>query len=646
VRILQSRCAVVRVLALGALLAVAGARDAWAQDRVLFWPEVDVTARLDADGRLHVRERQVMRFTGDWNGGERRFTIRPGQDFEFLRMARIDEAGAEKAMVKGDLDVLHGWDWAGNNTVRWRSRLPSDPPFANTDLTYVLEYEYGDIVEPLPDGTYSLDHDFAFTEREGMIARFTLSLEIDPAWRPPSDFTGRYEASPLVPGQGYVVNLPLVRVAPSRPADVHFGTPPAIRQGLVAVLAGGMIVLVVLLVMREARLGRFAEPIPPGSITAEWLEQEVFAHLPEVIGAEWDDRTAAPEVAATLARLVQEKKLSSTVKTEKVWMFSNHELHLRLEVPRSQFTGYERALVDALFASGEDTTDTARVRERYRKTGFDPAAILRKPLQQIVESTSPGGKGTRPSRIPTLLLVVAAIALIALGARERTTDFLIALGVMAASMPMYAIAAAFAASWQRRVADLPVAMLGFLIPLGIGLGIFATMFLAQGRFRVGPFVLAGLVAWLLALANSVLNIARSRHAPERIARRQRLTAARELFRTELAKEQPALRDEWFPWLVAFGLGPHIDRWFDAFGGESKRSTVLVPAGSGSGRGGASGGQSWSGFGGGGGFSGGGGGASFGAAIGGFAASVPKPSSGSSSGGGGGGRSGGGGGGGW
>src|SRR5207245_1133767 len=42
------------------------------QARSLYWRSLEVSARLDADGRLHVSERQAMVFSGDWNGGERR----------------------------------------------------------------------------------------------------------------------------------------------------------------------------------------------------------------------------------------------------------------------------------------------------------------------------------------------------------------------------------------------------------------------------------------------------------------------------------------------------------------------------------------------------------------------------------------------
>ena len=146
---------------------------------------------------------------------------------------------------------------------------------------------------------------------------------------------------------------------------------------------------------------------------------------------------------------------------------------------------------------------------------------------------------------------------------------------------------------------------------------------------------------------------------DRIAVRKRLVGARNFFRAELSKPSPQLVDAWYPYMLAFGLGSHVDRWFKAFGAAStgvastsmRTGSDLGSSGGGSGFGG-SGGSGFTGFGGGGGFSGGGGGASFGAAIGSMAASVPAPSS-SSSGGGSsssssssGGSSGGGGGGGW
>jgi len=45
----------------------------------LHWDALEVEVRLDAGGVLDVAERHTRVFTGDWNGGERVFNVRPRQ---------------------------------------------------------------------------------------------------------------------------------------------------------------------------------------------------------------------------------------------------------------------------------------------------------------------------------------------------------------------------------------------------------------------------------------------------------------------------------------------------------------------------------------------------------------------------------------
>ncbi|HEX7528926.1 MAG TPA: hypothetical protein VF425_07435, partial [Thermoanaerobaculia bacterium] len=81
-----------RRASIAALLAMLfGAGSALAQ-KSLHWLALDVKARLDADGNLHVVERHAMVFTGDWNGGERSFRLFPGQKLSFESMRRLDPA--------------------------------------------------------------------------------------------------------------------------------------------------------------------------------------------------------------------------------------------------------------------------------------------------------------------------------------------------------------------------------------------------------------------------------------------------------------------------------------------------------------------------------------------------------------------------
>jgi hypothetical protein len=65
----------------------AGAQTA---QRELHWAALAVEAHLNGDGVLDVIERHNMVFTGDWNGGERVFNVRPCQKLEFLSLERTD----------------------------------------------------------------------------------------------------------------------------------------------------------------------------------------------------------------------------------------------------------------------------------------------------------------------------------------------------------------------------------------------------------------------------------------------------------------------------------------------------------------------------------------------------------------------------
>lgn len=64
-----------------------------AAQRQLRWQRVAIRATLAADGRLSIVERQSIIFTGDWNGGERRWNLRPRQHVDLVAMRRIDADG-------------------------------------------------------------------------------------------------------------------------------------------------------------------------------------------------------------------------------------------------------------------------------------------------------------------------------------------------------------------------------------------------------------------------------------------------------------------------------------------------------------------------------------------------------------------------
>jgi hypothetical protein len=273
-----------------------------AQQRSLFWNDFAVDATLDANGTLHVEERQTIVFTGDWNGGERRFNIRPRQRFEFIGMRRVDPAtGATRALDEGDLSRVDGYDFTDRYTLRWRSRMPGDPAFSADTITYVLEYALSGILQESDSG-YMLAHDFAFPDRDGVIERFSVNLALDASWQPAPGFRAREEATNLLPGRGYVVRVPLTWAGQGEPAVIDSGASPGSRWLLAATFLAALLALALRLLSREKSLGRLEPLGATMTIDSGWLRDNVFAHLPEVVGAAWDNRTDASEVTAVLAR--------------------------------------------------------------------------------------------------------------------------------------------------------------------------------------------------------------------------------------------------------------------------------------------------------------------------------------------------------
>jgi hypothetical protein len=181
------------------------------------WDELAVDARLDDDARLHVTERHTIVFSGNWNGAERTFQLAPGQILTLHRVQRLGPLPADVAMLsEGSLGEVDRFAWVDPGRLRWRSRRPSDPPFNQTRIEYVLRYTLAGIVERTLRG-YRLDHDFAFGERPGDIRRFTIDLQLDPAWHAAGAVPRGVVGGPLVPGDGWRIVLPLDHAGPGWP---------------------------------------------------------------------------------------------------------------------------------------------------------------------------------------------------------------------------------------------------------------------------------------------------------------------------------------------------------------------------------------------------------------------------------------------
>jgi uncharacterized membrane protein YgcG len=632
------------LLALGPMAPATGARE-------LHWKAIEVEARLEPDGTLAVSELQRMVMSGDWNGGERKFRLGLGHRIVLDRIVRLDpESESGKELVAGELDRIDRYSWATSDTVRWRSRLPSDPPFDATQLDYRLDYRLTGILKRVGDKSFRLDHQFAFTDREGVIERLTVHLVLAPEWRPAAHLPVSWEAGPLAPGEGFVVTADLAYLGEGEPSNA---AAPRLSDGaraaVVAAFVAGALAFALAIRRRDRALGRF--PSVDGSrIDDSWLEEKVFALPPEVVGAGWDRAVGSAEVAATLARLTQEGKLRSDVTTSGR-IFRRENLHLELLADRGSLSDYERSLIDALFGTSH-VTDTESLRTRYRSSGFDPAAKIRAGVEARLKRVRGFADGSpRPSWRPTGLLLLAGVAWLAVAGFISATAaktapgtnliwLFLPLALLVASIPGFV----GALSGQGRVGRLGGPLFAIL---------FSELLMAGALwgFSAWPGAqlanLAGGVLVALAFARSHWNLLATRESRESLERRRELVAAREFFTRELARPEPRLEDRWFPYLLAFGLAPRMERWFRRFGGATQARGGGFTSVSGGGGGGSIGTGGWSG--GGGAFGGGGASATWAMAATAMSAGVSAPSSSGGSsggGGGGGGSSGGGGGGGW
>ncbi|HEX8616132.1 MAG TPA: hypothetical protein VF911_00990 [Thermoanaerobaculia bacterium] len=598
--------------------------------KTLHWNAIDVEARLDRDGNLHVSERQQMVLDGDWNGGERTFNLRPGQDVEVERIVRID-GEREIPLTRGSLDELDHWDLASTDVARWRSRMPTDPPFSNQELTYRIDYLYRNILVPVEGKRFRLDHDFGLPDREGIVKRFALRLTFDPIWSAqPISLTRENQQ----PGEGMPVEQELTYAGEGMPAGVELPLPFWVPLLVLLAFAAGVFFILRRFLADERRVGRLV------AVPARF-DDELLKLQPEVAGAVWDMSIGAPEVAAVLARLTQEGKLTTRAE--------GRTLHLRLNVPRQKFAGYERDLIAKLFYDGGTETDTDSIRTHYARTGFDPSTEIRPAIETKLDKLA--GWNTKVERfsrpLDAGLIALTLVLLIAAAFIDAGPGAVVAVvgGLVASSL--FTLFACFAAAhYSKSVTNVATAVA--LPSLLMAVASLPLVFCCVASWLVGGLrapLLFALMLWTLALAKLVFDLLRIKDTPAKIAYRKRIAGARQYFEEQLRRDTPDLRDEWFPYVLAFGLGKQVDRWFRSFGGETSHASSSAWSSSSTSSSSSSGSQ-WTG--GGGAFGGAGASGTWAVAAGAMAAGVSAPSSSGSGGssGGGGSSSGGGGGGGW
>lgn len=632
--------------ALPLLIALAFfAGPAAAAGRTLHWKSLDVAARLDSDGRLHVVETQTMVFDGDWNGGERRFNLRGSQTVTLASLEEIDPAtGARTTYAEAEPVVRERWAWHSPSVLRWRARDMDAPPFQNTVKTFVLTYSMTNILMRRGD-RYRLSHDFAFPDRAGVIERFTLDFETDPAWKAEVGIPSDIVVENMQPGSGYVLNIPLAYSGSSTPMATDLSAPVEVElrdevaPGAKAPVrrAFGYLLLLVIAgfatqyLLGERSRGRFAAIDPVSSIDQAWLQEQLLSRHAEIVGAAWDEKTGGAEVAALLARLAVEGKIVTRVEQKKQLIGTRSVLHIQKTCDYDDLDMHARALLRALLR-GSESTDTDRVRKAYKKVGFNPVAYIEDYIQRRMPWSTVKGPENFPWKVVGIGAAAYAAAILITALFSSGDDALMLFGWGLTSTIATALLVLGARSSRRDIRFPLAGMLKFALPAAFYFWLASGVFFGIRNVRV-PAVLA--IASLVALIFwIVFRVAATVGQEERIAVRKKLFAARRWLVAELRQPEPRLDDTWFPYLLAFGLGKNVDRWFRAFGGESAAgvtSSLSRSSMSSSSSWSGSSGPSWSG--GGGAFGGAGASGSWSVAASAMAAGISSPaSSGSSSGG--------------
>lgn len=553
-----------RIRALLPLILLLFAATALADE--LRWRSLDVEARIDDDGTLHASERHTMIFDGEWNGGQRTIPLRvdpPAQRLTFDRVARVvsKKKTIDLTRVSDAPDQVDEYGvYNDGTTIRWRARLADDPPFRGKRLTYIIDYTLTNTLvrrgAPL-----RLDHDFAPTDRPGPIEHFSLIVELPKSLNQPPIKIARDD---IPPGEGVLVRetywlpkgasvpaalLPAAAAPPApAPAPQKKELLPSktpIAPFTADVIAFTMIVLALLFVFRflfgEAAAGRFVR-VPRDQ--RDWIEEFLSKLDAEVVGVAWDGVVGQDEVAAILARMTAEGKITSS--TDK------GDMILKLQVPFETLRGYEADLIQAIFL-GKNEATTRAVREHYAASGFDPARVVEHNLKSALLGLPQWEDQERGEWVVFWILAALTFVLAIAGGSRSGVD-----GGMALVFSFLALTAGGFTLLFTIGAKRALTAVWFRFFLGFAVPFFSIVFAAIGIVHGPEIRIHHLTAMMLAsaaLTIVVLAVERMKidQTREKVELRKNLAAAREWLKAQVSTAGAPIPDLWIPYLYALRL---------------------------------------------------------------------------------------------
>ena len=576
----------------------------------LYWNKVDVRALLKNDGSLDITEIQTMNFTGNWNGGYRDLSLRPGQTLDFDRIERYVN-NKWIPVIRGDIDRTDRYTVENHTKIKWRSRLASDPPFDHTEIVYKLHYTIkGEILLKVEDH-YTLDYDFLFPDRNGIVETYHLDLKYDDQWKPASDFRQEYFASNIEPGKSFIIKADFEFLGAE---DLIVSKKVLSGNQKIAVklfFLGFLVFLILAFIAIEIKRGRLRALPSIKIVDAAFLKKYIYDFEPEEVGALWDGQIGSAEVAAILAKHISLGNLRSTwIKKKRLGIFTSKDVQLELLTSLDKFDGEEQKLIKKMFPKG-NITSKEKIYNYYKthSEGFDPSNEIRGPIELKLKSIPDlGDKNIKDMYwiLPLTLVLLSLFLAIKESRPLGPENFLL---IYASVVLLYAVPAGFTYSLfsgnlRYRIENPLKILLRLLLRLLIPAICFVS-FIDLFDLRLYGYIASVLCASSLMALFTLTAI--TRNSRKKLDFRRNITVARNYLHSELKKKNPNLTDSAIPYLIALELADHLDRWSSIAGkstGADSFDAASMSSGSHSGSGSSFGGGGSKGFTGGGGSFGG------------------------------------------
>jgi uncharacterized membrane protein YgcG len=534
---------------------------------------IDVEAKLNKEGHLDVIEKQRMYFNGAWNGGYREFKTMGKQKVIVHGISRTTTVGLVEPLKRGSVHRKYHYQFT-NNKLKWRNRLPSDPPFDNIFRQYIIKYTILNVIQHNKKQLF-LNHDFLF-ERTSPVKFVNVTLEIDPFWISEQSTYKFHDEN--VPGNKAFRKKVIVGDKSQKKFQKFFfnnagPTDPLGPIGIsicLLVFFGFLIFRYKKLFQHEEENGRFEPLTPTSQIDESWIEKHVLSFKPEVAAALWDEQTSSDELTALMISFHQRGYIKISFEEAGFWMFKHQAFILEKLKPFDDLEKYEKQILAGLFFDDRERVTQQQVRSHHRNsiTGYIPVAILSYGIQEEIRKID-----NLEDKVVNDMSVLSAVGLAFLAlfgfisiflfdTNFRFLDIVILAGIFSvgttafcATLSWYQARQLINAKnnfWIHAIyAGLPFIIHSAVfysgtIPMGVGHWLF-TLF--TGMFMADLICLAGT----------------NRNSKVKLDVRQDLNSAYLYFKEELKKKEPNLKDEWLPYLMGFGLAKHVGRWDQSYG---------------------------------------------------------------------------------